>query len=195
MKTRLDAQYWEQRYRDQDTPWDMGHESPPLRHYTQSVTDRSTRILIPGAGYAHEAVALHQRGFRSVYVCDWAPSAFEPLKEAAPDFPEDHLLVGDFFELDVSVDLMLEQTFFCALSPDLRPAYVEQAARLLAPDGRLAGVLFSKVFERSGPPFGGSREEYESLFSSRFEILRIEAASDSIAPRLGSELFIELQVI
>ncbi|PTM14206.1 MAG: SAM-dependent methyltransferase [Bacteroidetes bacterium] len=190
----LNAEYWEERWQAAQTGWDIGEASPPLLHYTNQLTNKQLRILIPGAGRAYEAIHLHQQGFTEVYVCDWAASAFAHLRQVAPDFPEAHLLVGNFFELDLTVDLLLEQTFFCAIDPELRPQYVQKAAQILRPGGRLAGVLFAHPFPFQGPPFGGTLEEYRSLFSASFHILQLEISPYSIAPRLGNEYFIELEV-
>ncbi len=66
-------------------------------------------------------------------VCDWAESAFSHLRKACPDFPSEHLIVGDFFKLDLQVDLILEQTFFCAISPKQRMDYAQHSANLLVP--------------------------------------------------------------
>ena len=191
----LDAEYWETRWQGQQTGWDIGQASPPLVQYLKGISDRQTRILIPGAGRAYEALYLHQQGYKQVFVCDWAPSAFDYLRETAPDFPEDHFLVGNFFELEPKApfDLLLEQTFFCAIDPALRPQYVAKAAELLDDDGTLAGVLFAHEFPFPGPPFGGKAAEYHQLFSTAFEILTMEITPYSIAPRLGNELFVELK--
>jgi hypothetical protein len=40
---------------------------------------------------------------------------------------------------------------------------------LLNDHGILAGLLFNRSFDVS-PPFGGSKEEYEKLFSGAFDI-------------------------
>ncbi len=188
----LNPKYWNERYRHGNTPWDMGQVSPPLRNYLDANTTPDTRILIPGAGRAYEAAYLHERGYQQVYVCDWAPAAFERLQDVAPGFPRDHLLVEDFFELDPAYDLILEQTFFSAIDPSLRPRYVAHTRELLVTGGRLAGVLFAHEFDFEGPPFGGTMAEYLQLFEPYFEIRRLEMAQDSIAPRLGREVFLEV---
>lgn len=189
----LDAEFWENNYRQEHTPWDLGAVSPALKEYLDRITDKTLRILIPGAGSAYEAIYLHRAGFTQIYVCDWAPSAFGYLRREAPDFPEAHLIVADFFKLDLQVDLILEQTFFCAIAPELREAYAEKTAGLLAAGGKLAGLLFAFPFEQEGPPFGGTREEYERLFTPHFQILHLAISEASIKPRAGRELFIELQ--
>lgn len=189
----LNPLFWEQRYVHHDTPWDIGQVSPAIKHFIDGITDKSTRILIPGAGKSHEALYLHQHGFEQVHVCDWAPSAFDSLREHAPDFPEEHLWVSDFFELALEVDLILEQTFFCAIHPKLRTDYVQKADELLSGKGELAGLLFAQPFPFEGPPFGGTREEYKDLFSTHFEILSLAPSSLSVTPRLGNELFLHLR--
>ncbi len=190
--TPLDPAYWHERYATNDTPWDIGYASPPLIHYAEQLP-KDTRILIPGAGRAYEAIHLHRAGYTDVYLCDWAEPAFAYLREHAPDFPEAHRLVQDFFQLEPAYDLLLEQTFFCALHPSQRPDYVRKAHELLYPGGRLAGVLFAQPFPFEGPPYGGTAEEYRQLFEPLFSIHQLEIAQASIKPRAGRELFIELE--
>lgn len=192
-KYNLTPNYWNERYLQHHTPWDIGYVSPPLKNYLDHLTDVSLRILIPGAGSAYEAIYAHQQGFYNVYVCDWALRAFEKLKQQVPDFPDNHLLVQDFFQLDLEVDLILEQTFFSAIDPSLREHYARKAFELLSAKGRLAGLLFSHYFEQEGPPFGGTQEEYLQLFSPYFDILQMTIETDSVQPRKGRELFFECQ--
>ncbi|KAA3638247.1 MAG: SAM-dependent methyltransferase [Bacteroidetes bacterium] len=186
------SDFWEDRYKNNHTPWDIGYVSTPIKEYVDQISDKNIRILIPGAGYAHEAIYLHQQGFKNVLVCDWAESSFSHLREACPHFPAEHQIVGDFFELDQQVDLILEQTFFCAISPKQRMDYARQSANLLVTGGKLAGVLFAEHLGMQGPPFGGTAEEYEKYFAPFFEIKTMEISKNSIKPRLGRELFIEL---
>lgn len=64
--------------------------------------------------------------------------------------------------------------------------------QLLADNGILTGLLFNRSFEVS-PPFGGSQEEYLVLFKGAFEIITIETAKNSSAPRANAELFFEFK--
>ena len=86
-------------------------------------------------------------------------------------------------------DLIIEQTFFCALNPSLRDKYVEKMHELLNPKGKLIGLLFQFPLTEEGPPFGGSENEYIKLFSNNFKIRTLETAYNSIKPREGRELF------
>lgn len=185
----LDKNYWKKRYEQGSTPWDIGHISPPLKAFIDGLSDTGTRILIPGAGRGYEAVYLHEKGFREVYICDWVAEACEQFRIQSPSFPTSHILCGDFFELQGKYDLILEQTFFCALDPALRSQYVAKVAELLEVNGILAGLLFASPFNQAGPPFGGTKQEYERLFSEKFEILAMDMSKNSILPRQQNELF------
>ena len=189
----MDADYWNQHYLNAHIPWDAGAITTPLKAYIDQLDDLNSSILIPGAGNAHEAIYLYQKGFRNLYICDWAATPLQQLQSLLPELDTRHFLCQDFFTLELQVNLLLEQTFFCAISPDLRVEYARKAAELLQYNGKLAGVLFAGHFEKEGPPFGGTAAEYRQYFSPYFDILTMEVCYNSIKPRMGSELFIELQ--
>jgi SAM-dependent methyltransferase len=150
------------------------------------------RILIPGCGNAWEGEYLWKAGFKNVYLVDIAPSAVEQVKQRVPDFPADHIILADFFQLEGEYDFIVEQTFFCALDPSKRMEYAVKVHDLLAPGGKLIGLLFDRIFDHEHPPFGGTKEEYRHYFEALFDIQTMEPAFNSIKPRQGSELFIEM---
>lgn len=192
----LDAAYWQQRYLAGQTGWDTGGITPPLHDYFRQLgPSDARRILIPGAGRAYEAEFLHRQGWPNVWVADVAAAPLHDLQQRVPDFPARHLLQADFFQLPPTppFDLIVEQTFFCALNPHQRPAYARQCARLLRPGGTLMGLLFDTEFSQSGPPFGGSKEEYRSYFAPYFDFVHFDTATNSLPPRRGRELFICLK--
>lgn len=192
----LNKNYWQERYNAQQIGWDTGGITPPLQHYMDGVTNKAARILIPGCGMGHEASYLQEQGFTNVYVCDWAAAPLEGLLARCPDFPKEHLIQGDFFELELQdFDYILEQTFFCAIDPALRLNYAQKTAALLKKGGQVVGVLFNKNLQlgRPGPPFGGNKEEYAGYFDPYFSKVTMEECYNSIAPRAGSELFIRLE--
>ena len=118
------------------------------------------------------------------------------LAARVPSFPAQHLWQADFFALGEAetFDLIIEQTFFCALTPTLRPAYAQQCAQLLRPGGKLVGLLFDTPFAgATEPPFGGSRDEYVAYFRPYFRFVHFEPAYNSLPARAGRELFICLQ--
>lgn len=189
-----DKHYWENRWQQQQTGWDLGMVSPPLKLFIDKLTDKSLRILIPGCGNAYEAHYLIANGFTNITVIDIAPSLIEALNQSFGNLSaKGHFkaICGDFFEHTGEYDLILEQTFFCAIDPSLRKKYAEQCWALLPKGGHVAGVLFNREFE-AGPPFGGNSEEYESYFKPLFREVKMEPCLTSATPRLGSEVWIEL---
>ena len=194
----FDAAYWQARYA---TPgragWDVGRITPPLQAYFEQLpVGEQLRIFIPGAGRAYEAEYLHALGQRQVVVADLAAAPLAELANRVPDFPSQNLWQADFFQLDPAdkFDLMVEQTFFCALDPALRPAYAQQCAHLLRPGGKLVGLLFDTDFPNATePPFGGSRDEYRRYFEPYFDFVHFDTAYNSLPARRGRELFICLQ--
>lgn len=188
----LDQQYWNNRYLDNDSGWDLGAPSTPLKTYIDQLQDKDLRILVPGAGNAYEAEYLWEKGFRNTFVIDLAPEAIAGFSSRVPGFPAEQLICGDFFGLSGSFDLILEQTFFCALNPALRQEYATKMARLLKPGGKLVGVLFNDKLNDDQPPFGGTPEEYEKYFRAGFRFDTWESCTNSIAPRAGREWFMIL---
>ena len=185
-----DAAYWKERYQLDQTGWDLGAPNMGLLQEAVQLIDQDARILIPGAGRAYEAIWLWEQGYVNTYVCDWALEAFQGLARQ-PSLPNaDRLIVADFFGLTAEFDLILEQTFFCAIDPSMREAYAKKTASLLAEGGYLLGVLFDRYFPLEGPPFGGNREEYQKLFGSFFDLLQLIPFSGSVGPRAGTELLL-----
>ena len=190
--TNLDySQYWENRYVEKKIGWDIGYANKVLTSYVESNHSKESKILVPGAGHAYEVASLFNSGYKHIEATDFSISAKENFIVRNPTFPEEQYLLNDFFKLKGSYDVILEQTFFCAINPELREAYVEQMHNLLNEGGVLYGLLF--VMDKpDGPPYGGTTAEYIKLFSSKFEIKQMVECTESIEPRLGTEIIIEL---
>lgn len=189
---RLDQEYWDTQYKTNATGWDLGKISPAIESFTKTLENKNTRILIPGCGNSYEAEHLLNEGFTNITVIDIAPTLIENLQKKFQNNPNIQIILGDFFEHQADYELIIEQTFFCALPPTMREQYVRKMHELLSDKGKLVGLLFNKTFE-SGPPFGGSQSEYEQLFEPHFDFLQMDLCQNSIKPRANSELFIEFQ--
>ena len=187
---KLDEGYWDNRYRDDSSAWDVGFISTPLKEYIDQLQNRELKILIPGCGNSYEAEYLFNHGFKNIFIIDLADTPLENFAKRNPSFPKAHLLKGDFFDHKDTYDLIIEQTFFCAINPSLRGAYVDKMHQLLNPNGKLVGLLFDFEFDKEGPPFGGSKSDYIVLFTPYFELKHFKPAYNSIEPRSGKELFI-----
>lgn len=193
MAFNIDESYWTERYQNQQTGWDLGEISPPLKAYIDQLNDTSLTILIPGSGNSYEAAYLHSRGFTNVFIVDLSSAPLQAFLAKYPDFPKENAIEGDFFELEGQFDLILEQTFFCALPPQFRSQYAEKILSLLKPGGKLVGVLFNIPLNQDRPPFGGDSAEYLKYFDPLFNIEVFEECYNSIKPRQGSELFMVMQ--
>lgn len=187
--TVLDENYWSNRYKTGQTGWDIGYPSTPIVQFLDQIEKKGIEILIPGAGNGHEALYAYKTGFKNVNILDFSSEPLTRLKLRFPDFPDSNIHHEDFFLHNHKYDLILEQTFFCALDPSLRTKYVDKMVELLKPGGKLVGVLFNMNFEKDGPPYGGSLSEYKSLFEGKFEEVLFSNCNNSIPERMGSELF------
>ncbi|MDA9325420.1 TPMT family class I SAM-dependent methyltransferase [Flavobacteriales bacterium] len=186
----LDSNSWNQRYLSKNTGWDIGYVSTPLKEYFDQLKNKDLRILIPGCGNSHEAEYLFSIGFQNVYVLDFSKKAINNFSSRVPGFPKDNLLCEDFFNISGNYDLIIEQTFFCAINKSKRFEYVNKIHSLLNKNGRLVGLLFNGPMNDDHPPFGGSIAEYKKLFSSLFDLKIIQSSKNSISSRNGKELFI-----
>lgn len=187
-KMELNNHYWENRYTQNEIGWDTGEITTPLKDYIDQITNKNLKILIPGAGNGYEFDYLIKNGFTNVYVVDFAATPLQNIAIRNPKFKK-NLIHLDFFELEMTFDLIIEQTFFCALNPKLREKYVAKMKTLLNNNGKIAGLLFDFPLTEVGPPFGGSIEEYQNLFLKEFKIKTLEKAYNSIKPRADKELF------
>lgn len=188
----LDQDFWNNQWIHSETGWDVGYATPPIVEFMKKYPKKEDRILIPGCGNAYEAKFLINNSFKNIHLIDIAPKAVENLTKKFEDVPQIKIFCQDFFQHEDKYDLLIEQTFFCALSPSLREAYVAKSASLLKSGGQIIGVLFDRFFEKQGPPFGGNKKEYINLFEKFFEIKVMERCYNSIPQRLGSEVFIQL---
>ena len=186
MSSSRDQSFWESKYNEGSTGWDLSEVSTPLKEYIDQLDDLEKKVLVPGSGFGHEVKYLVSKGFENITVVDIAQQPIDKLKSENLNC---ELICGDFFKHQGAYDLILEQTLFCAIPPSFRDAYVKKCADLLKQGGIMAGVLFNFPLTEQGPPFGGDKEEYLDSFSSYFNIETLEKCTNSEPGR--EELFIK----
>lgn len=188
----LNESFWNSRYQENNTGWDLGVVSTPLKSYFDQLDNKDISVLIPGGGNSYEAEYLHYLGFSNVSVVDLSDTALKNIKNRVSTFPTNHLLHDNFFNLNAKFDLIIEQTFFCALDPKLRSNYAKQIDNLLNKNGKLVGLFFETTLNVDQPPFGGNREEYKNYFNPYFDIKIMQDCYNSEESRAGKELFVKM---
>lgn len=181
---------WQKHYDDNDLAWDLGEVANPFIRLWEDKILKPGTLIVPGCGQGHEVVYFAERGLQVTGV-DYSPGAEKLLRDSLSNKNLNaQVLHRDFFELDEThnqaYDNMLEQTFFCAIHPDQRPAYVATVSRILKPDGLLFG-LFYETGEEGGPPFNTTEADIQNHFAAAFDIERLEKCSFSSEKRQGKE--------
>jgi SAM-dependent methyltransferase len=186
----LGPDFWRARYQTGQTGWDLGAPSPNVQRLVRENLAPGASIIIPGCGRGHDARALAKAGYR-VTAMDLAPEAVAEARAAAErEGVEVDWVVGNLFdrreEWHGTFDAWVELTCYCAIDPELRPGYVEQAHRWLKQGGIVASVIFINLPE-GGPPFNSTQESIEATFGKRFKVERSRLSPDSVPARAGKE--------
>jgi methyl halide transferase len=186
---------WKRHYDEDDLGWDLGQVAPPFVNLLESKAIFPGKTLVPGCGRGHEVIFLAENGFE-VTAVDFSLGAINYLKSNVQERKlKCEILHMNFFEMNAvhngTFDMVIEQTFFCAISPEQRISYVSTVARALKQGGMLAG-LFYHTGEEGGPPFNTTREDIVKLFSDLFEIRQLTRAEDSAEQRKNKEWIVIL---
>jgi len=187
---------WEERWRQNETPWEKGYAAPPLSEYLEEDGAEllaATRVLIPGCGSGHDVREIASRGIGATGL-DISPRAIEVARAMSPAGNEDYLC-GDLFRDDWRAahrfDAVWEHTCFCAIDPSLRPAYARAMAEILPPGGFLTGVFYLTPWDPGekveSPPYEASREEITALLAPWFTLRKDRVPGRAYPGREGKE--------
>ncbi len=187
---------WQNHYESNDLGWDLGEVAAPFTKLWEEGKLPLGKVLVPGCGRGHEVVFLTGKGFEVTGV-DFSKGAVTYLKnELRVRNLAGRILCQDFFMLDKShdggYDLVLEQTFFCAIPPRQRTDYVLNVSRILKPGGMLVG-LFYNTGKEGGPPYNTTREDIETYFSKNFDIEELGKTPLSAEQRRDKEWLVILK--
>ena len=186
---KFNKNYWENRYKEKKTGWDLGKISKPLKNYIDQLDNKNLHILIPGSGNGYEAEYLFKKNFKNIYYNDVSKLAIKNFKNRVPSFPKTNILDLNFFDINEKFDLIIEQTFFCALDPLVRQNYINKINDLIRNNGKLVGLFFDDIFKSQEPPFGFKKKNYTELFNKFLNIKTFELCYNSELPREGNEFF------
>ena len=189
------AEFWNERFEREFTPWTDGHVPQQLQDYLKRV--EANVCLVPGCGHGYELAAFFQAQW-PVTAIDFSTAA---VTRAQSMFPQQATAIvhADFFTYQAKPELtsIYERAFLCALPPQQRAAIVQRWFDLLAPGGVIFGFFFldasleqhptdaSRVIK--GPPFVMSPRDWKDLMQARFECVEDEDALDSTPVFAGRE--------
>lgn len=182
---------WNAAYANDETPWDKGYASPPLREFLKKHVLKGS-VLVPGCGTGHDVRLLANQG-ASVLGLDCAPLAIEKA-HSFPAVGDEEYVLADFLNMPESYygqfDAVVEHTCLCAIDPEERGAYVQSLQKVLKPGGSYLAVFFREVsnYDGNSPPHPISRAEIDDLFNSDFKLLERETPDQAYPGRpFGSE--------
>ncbi len=191
MVTVASSEFWENRYIEGTTGWDLGQAAPPFVSLLDSTAaPKPGKIAVLGSGSGYDALLFAARGFE-VIGFDFAPSAIISATELAQNKGiSTQFLQRNIFNLPAEFphyfDYVLEHTCFCAIDPGDRPSYVKLVKSLLKPSGELL-ALFWAHNQAGGPPFGTTTTEIRQYFEPDFKINSLDLVNNSVPQRQGQE--------
>lgn len=178
---------WDNRYREDDLPWDSGVVVAQLVAWVEENQPATTTKMIEiGCGTGTNAIWLAERGF-TVMACDLSMTACKRATEKALaagvgnncDFHALNFLTADIPTPEGGYDFVFDCACFHSVGDgEERLAFPKRVADLLTPDGTWLSVIGSKDGppRKEGPP-RLSIAEIAMTVEPHFEILEIVNAN------------------
>ncbi len=187
------SQFWSDFYKNESQPrWDLNGPAEAFKDMLHRLKLPKSRILVLGCGGGHDAAFFAQAG-HVVTAVDFSAEAIAKAKKSYG-----HLHNLSFEQMDVfnlphewnyTFDVVIEHTLFCAVDPAFYQKLITVWKRVLHEEGQLLSVFFT-MFKRQGPPYGIREFELRALLMPHFQFLFWGRLRNSIADRLGKELFV-----
>lgn len=197
LATVPDVIFWEQKYRDNDTPWDLKTLNPVLSYMIrQNYINKNGNILVLGSGKGYDAHYLAGEGF-DVTAVDFSEMAIEQSKNinAGNGIKKPEFICADIFELNkhfgAEFDQVYEYVTFCAVLPEQREEMLRMVSLILRPGGTLNTVLFPVDGRPGGPPFSIDLKEFISTASPYIKLKILDKRINSVKPRKNKEVFLQ----
>lgn len=177
--------FWDERFRQNFTPWDMGGVPQALRDFVAR-HPQPRAALIPGCGNGYELAFLSEAGWDATAI-DFSAAAVASARAAVGHWAG-RVLQADFFAFGAprAFDFIYERAFLCALPRAMREPIARRWAELLPAGGLLAGFFYVDDAPK-GPPFGLAPGELDALLAPYFTRIDDRPVADSIPVFAGKE--------
>ena len=200
MKKVSNPEFWNQRYLNNNTKWDLGYPTPILAHYLKD-NSTSGKACVLGCGNGHDVIELSKYGVE-VHAVDFAKEAIANLQKQLTQKHCVELIEEDIFNLPNlyanDFNFVYEYTCYCAIDPNRREDYFNMVHKILKVGGLLFGIfipLDKDKYNKEGPPFGVSIDEVLELTNGKFKVIVNTFSNYSIEPRAGREKLVILEKI
>ena len=189
----MDADFWQQRWREGRTGFHQDRPTPLLAQYWDAIgVAAGARVLVPLCGKSLDLAWLAARGHRVLGV-ELSPLAIEQFFAEHALTPSVHastngihhvagaieLIQGDAFALDPALladcDAVYDRAALIALPAELRRTYRDTVyARLSRGCRGLVVTLEYPPGEKAGPPFPVDAAEMQALFAADWTLDLLE---------------------
>lgn len=184
-------EYWETRYQEKNTPWDLGQAAPAfisMLYSKEPPVPGSAAVL--GCGRGYDALIFASHGF-DVIGFDFSASAIEDAQILADTVGSPaKFMQRDIFDLagefEHYFDYVIEHTCFCAIDPQRRFDYVDVANSILKPEGEMIAIFFTHN-RPGGPPYGLNPTEIKQYMHRGFETISLYPVINSVPKRIDEE--------
>jgi methyl halide transferase len=194
MLTQNLSDFWEKLYSKQENTWDLGTVTPALLEYFKhSTCPKEGRVLVPGAGFGHDALAWAERGHETLAV-DFCPTAVDALEMLSRKNKNLSIVDADLFELDPKdhglFDIVYDYVTFASVHPGRRDEYFEVWTKMLKDDGLILFFLYpidNHSNPMQGPPHCTSEGELLARMDGIFDVEQRIKPTNSVPQREGKE--------
>ncbi len=183
--------YWENRYQENNTPWDLGQAAPAfISLFHSDNPPEPGRATVLGCGRGYDALIFADHGF-DVIGFDFSASAIEDAQIIADKVGiSAKFIQRDIFELSAEFenyfDYVIEHTCFCAIDPQRRFDYVNVVNSILKPEGEMIAVFFTHN-RPGGPPYGIAPAQIKQYMDRSFETISLHPVINSVPKRIDEQ--------
>lgn len=192
---------WDNAWKQNITPWDMGGVQPSLKEVIETSNipfPKSGKALVPGCGSGYDVFYFASLGLKATGM-DISETAVEAAykernKEPQNVIDNSDFLAANFFEYSNIIspedrfDLVYDHTFFVAIPPHKRKDWGVEMAALVKPGGYLITSCFPMLPETStGPPYFVRPEHYDEVLQENFEKIYSKVPTRSSPSHEGLE--------